>query len=138
MMSLDTMKKVGTTVPVTEDNDDSSTDEFELEQDKTAASASDNDFIRKETKQVNCLRILFVLVLMFVGAAVSTVIYFITTDFEDEQTTSYYDASSMKVLNTFEDIIGVKITTITSLTSSITTYGKSIKVKMLYLYEELL
>ena len=133
MMTLDTMKKVGTKVPVTEDNDDSSTDEFELEQDKTAASASDNDFIRKETKQVNCLRILFVLVLLLVGAAVSTVIYFITTDFEDEQTTSYYDASSVKVLNSFEDIIGVKIATITSLTSSMTTYGKKEKrIKMYF------
>lgn len=112
-------------------NDESSTDTFGSNDEKTATSV-DNDFVKKETRIIHRFCILYILVLLIFGAVITTLVYFLSQDYENEQIESNYDVSSTMVLNAFEEIVDNKLATITSFTSSITTYGK--RTIKFYLY----
>ena len=113
-------------------------DKISSSEDKTASSTSlidgnnkaDGDadtklLAKKETRDVLRLRILVLLALLLATLAVSLTVYFITKRAQEEEFNSGFQGNAQKLMDSFNQIVELKIGAITSLAISFTSYARS-------------
>ncbi|KAL7560177.1 hypothetical protein ACA910_016606 [Epithemia clementina (nom. ined.)] len=91
---------------------DSSTSSQNYKNDEAKSRNKDKEeeqFVRRETQQVFCLRIVVVAILMCAGAAVSLVVYLITSNAETDEFESSFQSAARKITDTFLAIPTVNI-----------------------------
>ena len=79
---------------------------------------------KSETRYVLRLRILVFLALLLAALAVSLTVYFITSKAEQEQFTVAYDGYSQKLLESFDDIVAVRIGAVANLAATYTEFAR--------------
>ena len=79
---------------------------------------------KKETRYVLRLRILVFLALLLAALAVSLTVYFITKNAEGEQFNAAYEGSSEKLLESFEEVIDVKIGAVANFAVTFTEFAR--------------
>jgi class 3 adenylate cyclase len=77
-----------------------------------------------ETRAVFKLRVLVLLALLLAAIAVSLVVYFITSNSEEDEFQGQYEGHATKVLESFEDIIELKMEALAALGVGLTSYAR--------------
>eukprot|EP00977_Amphora_coffeiformis_P019105 scaffold6899_cov183-Amphora_coffeaeformis.AAC.38 len=95
---------VSTESQVTEDPalKESSSGKSATDTSSTSSSDESSKFVKKETRHVLFLRILVLLILFSASAAISLVVFFVTSNGETETFESQYNAAADKVTGTCE------------------------------------
>ena len=78
-----------------------------------------------ETKQVNTIRVIVLLVLFAAAALVSVLIFFLTRDAEQEEFERAFEGNAKKVIFSFRDIVKEKFAAISSLGVSFTSFARA-------------
>jgi hypothetical protein len=99
--------------------------------DSTTGSEADNhndssiDFATSEKKTVFCLRLLVFLALLLSSVGVCLVVFFLTSGSQNEEFLAQYDGSATKVIDSFQEIVGQKLSAVGSLSVTATSFAKS-------------
>jgi hypothetical protein len=78
---------------------------------------------RRESQKVKTLRVLLILVLFIAAVAVSATIYVLTTGAEEEEFETKFGGVAAKVLESFTEIIGERLSAVSSLGASATSFA---------------
>ena len=96
----------------------------------TSSTKADDDaederekFSQKETKNVFCLRVLVIIVLFLAAVGVSLVVFLATKGAETEEFENQYEATSNKVLDTFQALVTQKLDAVASLAVAVTAHA---------------
>ena len=81
-------------------------------------------FAKRETRYVLRLRILVFLALLFAALGVSLTVYFVTSNAEYEQFEVGYEGYSQKLIESFDDILAVRIGAIANLACTFTEFAR--------------
>lgn len=79
----------------------------------------------KETKAVFLLRLLVFSALFLAAAIVSVAVYILTSRAEQDDFDSSFEGSSLKLINSFKEIVQQKIGAITSVSVAFTSYARA-------------
>jgi hypothetical protein len=90
-----------------------------------SVSSDEEQLAQKETTAVFHLRLLVLFALCCAAVLVSVAIYFITSNAEEHEFLGQFEGNAIKVLGSFEEIVGQKLGAIASLAVSFTSYARS-------------
>jgi hypothetical protein len=93
---------------------------------KPGLQTKENERIgQEETKVIFKLRLLVFLVLSLAALAVSLSVYYITKNAEDEEFKASFEGNALKVIESFEEIVGQKLGALASLGVAFTSFARS-------------
>jgi hypothetical protein len=111
-------------------NNDSTSDEYNTtkgsgNQTETSTNKSEKEIAQEESRVIFWLRSLTLTALVVAAVGVCGAIWYLTSKAELEEYENQFEGSASKIINSFEDIVGQRLTALGSLAVSYTSYAKN-------------